>query len=1039
MLFLRGLRWRRGFSIAVLVMGVISSAVAALGPLYARAAGESTLTDDLRAAGANAGLAFTAQGPARDAALVARTARVVAAAGAVRGYGHPILGESMAATAYTAGAEFSTTTIMVWRTGVCGQVVLVTGRCPRSTGEAMVPVAAVTSAPRWRVGGRLTIRQAIEPPDPRAVAANGTVDGPVVGRARIVGSYRPRDFQSGYWFGLPYFTSRLGPGAQAAIRVGVDAIFVAHGQFVPAPASVKAHVDVDLPLLPSRIRLDNVSALSRAVGRLEHRYGITAVHGPETPTVRTQLFAVLASAARDRREVRDATLVVVLELTMVSLLVLFQVVNGAVAARGDEIALAKLRGLSPVRTVLFTLGEPIGLLAVAAPLGFALALAVAGELTSSALVRGTPVAVTGAVGWALAAAFAGSALAALAAARRTVTRPVLEQWRATSPPVRSARTLLLFDIVLTVLAVAAVVGLRTDGRARTALLVAPALFVLAVALMGVRLLAPLLRLWLPSTRAGRRIATFLALRQTVRRPSGLRLATLLAVATGLATFAVCGEAVAQGNRVARGETETGATRRLTVQFESDHDPETIVDTVDAAHRWALAAATWSSDGGGPEARTINGYLLGVQAERLSAVGYDVRGQLSSHALANAVAPSGVRPAPFRGTRLRVDVDTVALAGDRPALVLQYRHAHGPDESVSAGTLQQGAHTYTAQVDCAGGCAFAGMIVDRSVDADDRITGSLRIRSIDAYSAGVYQSVHMTLDNPGSWYGRTIGTDAGIAVARSGSALAVTYHATASSSPDLVYADSPAVLPVVAAPASLSTPTRTGLVSDYTGAGYAYRVVQEVSPLPVVLDTGAVADLDYLRVRLPNFDREATWSVWLGPHAPSDALGRLRHAGLLVQNATSVTTRVGFLARQGPALGLLLLLVCAVAAAVLAVGGTAISLLADARRRLFELAALQVVGVPRHVLRRSAVAEQALLLGVALVLGLPAGFVAAALVLPVVPEFSDPTPVVMRYQPSVLLALACAGAFVVLLGVTATVAGRAMARAAVPSRLREATR
>ena len=169
------------------------------------------------------------------------------------------------------------------------------------------------------------------------------------------------------------------------------------------------------------------------------------------------------------------------------------------------------------------------------------------------------------------------------------------------------------------------------------------------------------------------------------------------------------------------------------------------------------------------------------------------------------------------------------------------------------------------------------------------------------------------------------------------------------------------------------------------------------------------------------------------------MARLRRAGLLVQNVTTTSQRVAALGRQGPALGLLLLLVCAVAAAVLAVGGTAVSLLADARRRLFELAALRVIGVSRRTLRASAVAEQALLLGAALVLGLPSGYAAAVLVLPVVPEFSDPTPTALRFRPPVPVALGCALAFAVLLGVTAVIAGRALVRAAVPSRLRESVR
>ena len=70
MLFLRGLRWRRGFSAAVLLVGIICAAVAAIGPLYARAAGESTLTDELRAAAPGTGLAFAAHGVVGDPHMV---------------------------------------------------------------------------------------------------------------------------------------------------------------------------------------------------------------------------------------------------------------------------------------------------------------------------------------------------------------------------------------------------------------------------------------------------------------------------------------------------------------------------------------------------------------------------------------------------------------------------------------------------------------------------------------------------------------------------------------------------------------------------------------------------------------------------------------------------------------------------------------------------------------------------------------------------------------------------------------------------------
>ena len=114
--------------------------------------------------------------------------------------------------------------------------------------------------------------------------------------------------------------------------------------------------------------------------------------------MRTYLPAVLRDAARDKQEVQAATLVVVLELAALSLLVLLQVVSGAVEARGDEIALAKLRGLRPSRTVLFALAEPVSLLVLAAPLGLVCALVATHLLTDAALVDGTPVALTGTTG-----------------------------------------------------------------------------------------------------------------------------------------------------------------------------------------------------------------------------------------------------------------------------------------------------------------------------------------------------------------------------------------------------------------------------------------------------------------------------------------------------------------------------------------------------------------------------------------------------------------------------------------------------------------
>src|SRR5206468_11893883 len=89
MLFLRGLLWRRGFTVAVLLVGTICSAVAAIGPIYARAASESTLTDELRAAGSRAGLSFNFIGSAGDVRAAAAD-RALAARNVATGYAAPL-------------------------------------------------------------------------------------------------------------------------------------------------------------------------------------------------------------------------------------------------------------------------------------------------------------------------------------------------------------------------------------------------------------------------------------------------------------------------------------------------------------------------------------------------------------------------------------------------------------------------------------------------------------------------------------------------------------------------------------------------------------------------------------------------------------------------------------------------------------------------------------------------------------------------------------------------------------------------------------
>ena len=289
-----------------------------------------------------------------------------------------------------------------------------------------------------------------------------------------------------------------------------------------------------------------------------------------------------------------STTLVAAQLALLAWLVLFQVVTDSAESRGNEVALAKLRGFSGRSTVAFGLGQPVAVLAAAVPVGLLVAWAAVAGMSRWVLVPGTPVQMTWTAVLGALVGFTGAVVGAALAARRVLTRPVLEQWRKV-PDVQHGAASLVLDVVLFVGALAGLVALRANGAAGTAprpiSLIAPGLLVLAVALLGVRLLPYVGRAALGPTRASPRIGSFLAVRQVLRRPAGLRLAALLAVAVGLATFAIDGEAVAAANRDTRAGVEVGAPTVLTVQYEPTHDPVAVTHAVDPQGRWAMAAAT----------------------------------------------------------------------------------------------------------------------------------------------------------------------------------------------------------------------------------------------------------------------------------------------------------------------------------------------------------------------------------------------------------------------------------------------------------------
>lgn len=1015
-LLMRGLWWRRGVNAAVLAVAVVTTAASALGPLYARAAGESTLNDHLREATWRAGIHAQSPFDASYRGFYARLSRQVLQPGRVRGYDRTIRGITTGGevgVSFPDGFTGNVRSQVVWRAGACRHLQLVRGRCPSSAGEALASERSAESGLKWGPGTSIV-----------AYLNSGLTKVPL----RIVGAYRPNDTADPFWFGHNYFNAEQRAGETPT----VDSLFVAEPTFLTVQTTAFVQADFDYPLSPDQLRLADVASERATV-----RHLIVGTMGGANVIVRSGLFEVLDAAGHDRHLVDVGTVLVILQLALLAWLVFFQVAADAIEARGAEIAMAKLRGYSPWQTIRFGLAEPVLLSLLAVPLGVLLALGLTHAFAASVLTPGVPVVLSAAPVWAALGGFAGGLFAAALTGYRTLTRPVLEQWRRTTRRPAHGWVTLAADVALAGAAVGGLIALRAGHRPGTtddtAALLAPGLLVFAVALLGVRVLPLACRRLARVTRSSRRIGMFLASRQVARRPVGLRLAAMLAVAAGLATFAAAGETVTTTNRDARAAAELGAQRVVSVQFGGGLDPVAAAHRADPHGTWAAAAATWIPDDGSLVAEPV----LAVDSTRLAAVGKPVSGGLRPAALGALLTGAPLEAIHLHAARVRVHLLARHLSGDtHPQLQLNLRTLTEPFLNVEGPTIRDGAANYTAPVPCRAGCTLLGLTWDRPITAVDRIRGQITLTGIDAATGATWRSLKLSFGNTAAWR----------PAAPQGQAydhLTVLPHGIRDEFSNrnggyggIIYGSAPALIPAVVTASTPLHGTRRGQVIGGIGSTARFRVVRQVKLLPDLLDFGVAMNAQYLEAELPEFRNEAAWQIWLGANAPANALARLKAVGLHIETVHSEQQRIALLARQGPALALLLLLVCAIAGAVLAAAGTAISISASSRRRSYEIAALQAVGVSRPALLRAGMLEQLFLHGAAILLGVPTGLLAARLAMPVIPEFSDRTPVVLHYTPQWLPALAFVAALVALLTLTAALGGAAPLRHAEPAQLRE---
>ena len=998
-LLVRGVVARGGLSGLVLIVAIGGVAAAAMGPMFYGAAEHSILAEAAHGAPTVAqGVEVSAQQQLSILPALTRAVRQ-----ARRGTpAADLLARMVRGQEISFAPAPGQTSVLAWRQGLCRHLVMSRGRCPRASGELAVS-AALARLDGLAVGDRLPSL-----------------------KGHVVGVYEPVQPTGPYWFNRGYFPQETPQLAGASL----DAVFTVPATFAGMPAHTQGTSVVDLLLDVDGVSPARVGDLRATVERMSRvlmsRYNVSATTG---------ISAMLDRAAASSRALAVPVVVITAQMLALVWLLLFLTISDAVDARGGEVALAKLRGLNRRRTLWVGIAEPVTVLLAALPLGLAVGFAVTWALSHQVLRAGTPVG----FGWmsvaAAVLAISGGVAAAALAARRTLTRPVLEQWRRGSSQLSHRGWVL--EAGLLVATVAGLVelfatGTVGSGSADVLALLVPGLLGLGVAVLAARVMPWACGAVVPLTRRHGGLGGFLAVRQVARRPAAMRTLMLVTASFALATFAVSAWAVDQRNVHDVAATRVGAAAVLDVVPKPGQDLSATVDRIDPTGHSAMAVESYT-DFGAQGRRTI-----AVQASRLARVAY-WRHDFSAvplATLAKRLAPPAPDPVSIDGDRIRIRLSGVRLAQPL-ALWLQLKVPDaGAPTPVELGGLTAGTRTVQAPLPpCP--CVLRDLLVTSSSGQVSAASGRLTVTEIDVHTPAGWTRVPAGLTDPGRWAfaGKAALQDATSTTATP-RGLRLRFDAPVGT--DLTWTSYawPHPLPALATAGVAAHPGKPVTVAGLDGSRLRVRPIA-IAPVPGAPDGGVILDRKYALRAAFDTSYSATHQVWLAPDAVKSFPTRLRQAGVKVLATRTVAATQRDLLHQGPSLAILLFLLDAAAAALLAAAGAVTALQASSRRRRYEFAALHASGARRRTLAGGLLLEQGLVLGAAAVAGLGAGLLAVLLAMPAVPQFvTPPGQPDLLYRPDWLLVTVPVGA--TLAAVTlASLAGVAVLVARLrPQQLRE---
>ncbi len=877
----------------------------------------------------------------------------------------------------------------------CPGLLLDAGSCPERAFDVLVS-SAEASVQGWTVGTQLQARDSYLAPGRQPV--------PFPSPLTVVGTYTQLPDDPA-WLGIT-----LG-GRAGATKPGLtdepllDALVTTERTFTPtagdgittwrewggATLSVVHILDRD------RIGIDDAAALAGALSRAQAD-GL-AVGSGSVPrvSVRTGLGALGTGFAEGQRQARIIVPLLMAQLALLAVVVLGLVAGSAIEQRRQEIALARLRGAGrrgAGRRVLtelglaVTAGAPIGLLGAWSAVALARAAWLAPGVPAEVPSLTVPAAV---LGWLTTLA------ALLVAIRPTLDEPIATLLRRV-PPRRGRLAIGVADALVIGMSAAALVGLATGNLGGPLALAAPALLALAVGLLLAHALVPVAAALARRYADRGRVGSAIAAAHIARRPAVRRIVTMVTVATALSVFSADALVVGTRNRELRARIETGAP----VVLDTDAmDVAPVLEVLRAVDPGGARATpvVWSRQVGEDSMTT-----MAVDPEHFAQVA-DLAVDPHAFDLPLIAAPPPAPPT-VTGKLLSVTVRSAemhalalgdagqagATAPESVPLIVMLRAASG-SPLVTLGRVPLavvGPLTLSAPVDCAGGCSVVGLMIGRDPGNLLPVEGTIVLDHLTAGSGDPAD-----LGRPDLWLAQgTLGvgeyavptpisvTGVQLEFLCLGLSVAVRSSVDSAPVPALVVGGIPPGL----TPGStfqgagvdgLAVPLAEAGSAPYAPGGTAARV--------------AIVSLPALLTRAHALSMSANLEVFLTDPALVDPVRAALHGRNIDVTAVHVQAdHQALYDSSASAWGLRLGLVVAVLAVVLAALVLLLVAITAWRGRVRDLAALRLAGIPAVTLRRASIAEQAVVVVLAALVGAGCGVVAARLALPIVPFFTVPS-------------------------------------------------